>query len=622
MRLDYSIPQFHFSIGAFDCTDYLDEFAIALPIHEITQPLLWSGRFKISFNKTARQRSLTEADFDQSLNPGRWRPGQAPVSMNIKGYPLPVLRIERYAYNPQTKTGEGNLVQIPQLLATDRPEKEISTGGAIADGAPLNPAYYSVGYAVDRLVEIAFVGCTVQPQRQLGSQSGGIWGKIASRNPINDAQRLLGTQWRWLVVDQDEVIKSVTGDPLTQPIVFTRTLGQLEWEPDIDHINFDAESVIVTGSHQQPAKIPCQDEPVPINPTLDRKGRIKVQKTTEYQPFSKVFARNSGGDLSPTISAQKWIFYNYVDDQNWDSQLWQFIPGNLLFEIQNDRPTADAPAEGVAQTVTVEEWPAGRIFSKLGTNTSLAVAVLELQSETRKARYVPAGVLNSKLGQNFTLTEERKEKLITKPYFPSISNHAGNIDPKTGKAKCLEPLPQPEKRQELAEVPLETVVVKGTARVAPAGWNPILKRDHVVEVGFLPDQGAANYLAQQIAQREAWRRDSVQVTMPIPTEWLVAGCPPLGRCTLHDGTWQMSGLIISMVDQEAKFAFTAARIDRAGVPVVKTLVEVAPKIMLFAEIDTKPLPLPYRSIYEVFISTLAVQTGISTDSGGGGGNAE
>lgn len=601
MRIDYTVPDFRFSIGSFDCTDYLDSISLSQPIHEITQMLTWSGQFTVSYNRKAIFAGLAESEFDQGLAPGRWRPNQALVKLRIKGYDLPALRIDRYAYNPQTQTGEGTLHQIIDAVATDRPSEQIGGATAANGGGAIVDVVVSVQGAVNELISKAFDRCAVQPQQfLLGSLVGLIYGGLFTRNPIADAQKLAGVQWQWLVVDNQEKIRTIHGDPMREPVLFSRSLNQIEWMPDIDHINFAANKVIVTGSHQQPAPIKCQTNPAPINPALDRKGRSRYQRIVEQQPLNKIFVKGAQGNLSPGIAEIKWIFYQYPDDTNWDSQLLQFMPTDLLYErdaaSNSDR---NGPIDQPCQTVTVYQWPVGRIFPDQGTANDLAVAALEMQSEKRKGRWVPFGVLDSKNQKgNLSLGLERYEELETGVIYPAQTEHSGVIDPRTGSAQCLEPTPKKEERQLLAELPLETVAVSGVAEVAPAGWTPIKQDVQTIEVGWLDSVGSARYLAQRIAEREARRRDSAKVVMPIPDEWLIAGCPPLRRVYLHDGHWQMDGVILSVQEGEARFAFAAARIDRGGLTVAQQVAELSFTLIVEAEIVASD---SYLAIGEIII---------------------
>jgi hypothetical protein len=87
--------------------------------------------------------------------------------------------------------------------------------------------------------------------------------------------------------------------------------------------------------------------------------------------------------------------------------------------------------------------------------------------------------------------------------------------------------------------------------------------------------------------------------MPIPDEWLAAGCPALRRVHLHDGQWQADGLILSMQAGEAKFAFTAARIDRLGVPLIKAINEIQEGISFSVEITSSTRPEPVQTTIDI-----------------------
>ena len=69
MRLDYSVPQFQFLIGNFDATDYLDAISLSVPHLEINQPLIWTGRFSLSYNRKAISSGLSEGYFNQLTTP-------------------------------------------------------------------------------------------------------------------------------------------------------------------------------------------------------------------------------------------------------------------------------------------------------------------------------------------------------------------------------------------------------------------------------------------------------------------------------------------------------------------------------------------------------------------------
>jgi hypothetical protein len=133
-------------------------------------------------------------------------------------------------------------------------------------------------------------------------------------------------------------------------------------------------------------------------------------------------------------------------------------------------------------------------------------------------------------------------------------------------------------------------------------------------VGFLPDAGAARHLAQKIAQRESWRRDSSKITMPIPDEWLAAGCPPMRRVSLNGSSWQMDGPIVSLgPGGEAKLVFTAARIDRNGVSVLVMTEDIESSIVFEAEIISATAILVESAIIVEADISLVSDTTVTAD---------
>jgi hypothetical protein len=614
MKLDYSIPQFQLLIGSFNATDYLDEIALSLPMHEITQKLSWSGRFKVSFNRKAIAQGLTADQFDQGATPSRWRPGQQPVRLYIKGYPLPVMRIDRYAYNPQTGSGEGSLHQIIDAIATDRP----ATKGEVE-------IYYTpLNAIVNSLLAVAFRESTVKPGWSVGGLAGQLLGGFVTRNPIADAQKLLGTQWRTLTVDTAEVTRSHycgLGNTL-----FSRALNQIEIEPDIDHINFATSRIIVTGSRQVPKVI----TPVPGNP------KPKLQKTEEKLPYTEVYPGDTlytTPQTFQTLAEKKRIHYQYKDDARLDFDVFSDLfgagdTGTLLSDLQrdpryyySDNPIIlPADPNKPYQVLTIKEWPTGRI-SSLGQNSDLEIFEVQFQTEDRRRTWVPKLLLVPTVAgqpEDYSLVLKKDEKLTTPPTTDN-SNTSTTTDTRTGKPTILEPKAIIEGQKPIADQPMETEPVLGIAQVSPAGWSPIAPSDQIIEVGFLPDKDVAAQLAQNIAVREARRRDSMAVTMPIPDEWLVAGCPILPTVVLWDGAWLAEGLIVSMQGTEAKFAFTAARVSRAGIPVYREVINRKISAAAFVRVRSSIKPTPIQTTINIRAKAFA-RLPVAGGGGSGGGD--
>jgi Bacterial pre-peptidase C-terminal domain len=263
------------------------------------------------------------------------------------------------------------------------------------------------------------------------------------------------------------------------------------------------------------------------------------------------------------------------------------LPTALQNFVGSAQPIAGADPNAAYLTATVKKWPAGRIFKSLGTNTSLNVAEVEIQTETARLIWVPAGTLDTTgVSQSFTLVMLRQENLTSTPVGANTVFNSGAA------GTLLEPRPIVEGPTLLADVPTQTAPVTGIAYLAPIGWTPINQQDHIVEVGFIPDAGIANLLAAAIGAREMRRRDSAHFTMPIPDEWLVAGCPVLPTFTLWDGDWMADGLIVALSDRTAKFSFTGNRISRLGLPTSQIESALASDLELSATFTSSIVNIP------------------------------
>lgn len=545
--LNYTVPPFQFLVGTFDATHYLDSISLSVPMHEIGQALLWTGQFRVSFNRLARTVGLTEADFSERNTPTRWRPYQQQVRLNIRGYQSPVFRIENYRYNPQTRTGEGRITQIPTAVAGDRPGVAIPTviGG-------------SISAAIDRLIQEAFIGSTINPSLSIAGDGGILDVPLTSRSPWEDAVRLSGLNWKWLAVNGSEAIYSV--DPSGSGVVFTRTPQQAEVVPDLSAIYQDAYKVLVTGARQVPGNAIAPQNALPQAP------RPKVKTTTENRPIGTIFP-SLAPDATPVVFEQKTIVYQYFDDRVWTSYLPTFGSAltAFIFDIETESQSGivsggQAPPDlNVAlQTITFKMHPIGFVFPSLGANSTLIPAEVLIESNLRKLTLKPLGVLFPDLSTDSRLAVEKRETLTSTAIPPGAQlTIPGSI--------VYEARPKLEPPQPIPSRPLKTEVLKGEAALTPSGWTPILPtKPLVIDLGFLPDASRASFLAQRIAAREQYRREQFLVDMPIPNEWLAAGWPLLARCQIGNDLLMMDGCAISIEDGTAKFGFAGALVASNG----------------------------------------------------------
>jgi hypothetical protein len=559
--IDYSVPDLSAFIGTFDISKYLDSMTLRLPHHEPGQILTWSGDFEVSMNTAAVADGLEPADFDERGTPGRWRPGQQPIKLKIRGKDFPTLRIEHYRYNPDTKRGKGRLVQILDILNADRPElpqglvtqppKKIPAGGlAIVTLALLGLA-----------VEAATIPIAVGAIAPIG---GSIRTDTTSRNPVADAQKLAGLSWTWLGVDTAEQIYSLNGAPEAAPMAFIRTELQVEAQPNLEALQFASPTVIVTGSTYIDDVLPCAEPPEPA-PGADNKGRPTKQKTSSLKPFSEVFPGGvaSGYVDDPTLAEEKTILYAYEDRR--------FLDDILPSELQSDYNAVIGLTFGLQAneplfTATIKSQPFGFLFPDAGTNASLTIGEAIVETPKVKATWKPRGVMSG-LDQDTQLILASREELTTK-YLPSVPQSTPEVNPKTGNHTCFEPLPKKEDPQIAPERPLKEVPIVGTARVQYAGWTPVVVNPLIVSFGFLPDVGIASNLARQIARREERRRDSWLVKMPIPDEWATIGFRPLVLCKIGTKLLQIDAPVISITNGDAHLEFEGGLVSTDAIEVI------------------------------------------------------
>ena len=216
-------------------------------------------------------------------------------------------------------------------------------------------------------------------------------------------------------------------------------------------------------------------------------------------------------------------------------------------------------------TVTVKEWPRGRISQKFGEDGNLSTAEIVIEGPTLKARLVPIGTLNAQDSLNLALMWASKEALKNN----RNTGKCGAADPKTGSVSCVTAKPQLESSQPGAEVPLKTEVIKSQANVSYNGWYPLIKDPYIEEIGFIPSQLHGDKLAMSIARREERRRNAVQVSMPLRSmpEYFVSGCPIAGRARVYDGNFGFEAVIISMGQDKGEISFSCGRISKFVAPV-------------------------------------------------------
>lgn len=569
--LDYTPPKFRFIVGSYDVTAIVDQWEIHAKALEINTDGCWEGSFTLFASADGRTRSLfPDTTLDPLTNPLIWRPSQSPVKISVEFdgvfYGLPVMRVDKYTWNPQTREGQGQLIQFAQSINADRPAEtpELKLGQQI-----------TLKEIIETLITAAQKDSAQQRPFAIEGITGQLDSPMTTRNPIADVQKLCGVNWRWLTIDNTETIRTVSGLPEDHPILFSRSIDRVAWEPDIQNINFAAPKVIITGSRQV-AEAPCTCTPPPDhNKYVDAKGRTKQQATQELKPYKEVYTTSKL--LTETLAEKKTIMYKYLDkavtggDISYIELIDFGIDPGVSYDIRsftnkaNPVTCKDFDEMTPIATVTVKEWPRGRISTKFGLDGNFSIAEIIIEGPTIKGRLVPLGTINTQDPQNLNLMWVSKEELKN----DRNTGKCGPVDPRTGRGSCVTKPPLQEAAQPGPEIPLRTESIRAEAKVIYSGWDPLIQSPHIEEVGFIPSQAHADKLATAIVNREERRRNAVQVSMPIRSlpEYFMAGCPIVGRARVHDGDFGFEAVIISNAPDRSEISFSCGRMNRLDSPV-------------------------------------------------------
>lgn len=623
--LDYTPPPIGFVIGEDDYSRYLTALSNALPISEIEERLTWSGGFEVELTLEAQADGLTHDDFSEIESPQRWRPGQQLVMISFWGVECIAARIEDYHYNEQTGVGSGQLVQILDLLAGDRPSEdatEIQIGvGTRIDSLVsrlLNAARTIDGVTVSMPVAID----PVMPDT--------IDVPFTSGAPVDDAQKLAGIYFQHLYVDTNETVRVRRRPTTAGGALVVRALSQVEWELNPENVNFAANKVIVTGAREYAVPYQPEEEPEtdPPEEGVDEQGKQRFFETEEFGTieediFTLPFNRFNYTDLgipkdlfngaTSFLKRRKRVYQLFFDGWRNESTILYFnspFPAAALEQIEQVRQLFLQRSSKV-----MPESPDDPVVSVTVTWTALVVSLLEAVPDLRDALFnIPSQYLDTQgvvgnprllgLYKNEILVESYDRSLTFRPVvFVDSSRGLSSADRYSIKdAELLErgttkqrnktsnkPDPrlvpirpsqveQPPPREEPQPAPdytVESEAFKGECRLAGRGYSTFAPKTYIQDVGYLPSQGVADRLARDIAFREISRRDSRMITMPLPREWVNAGLYPLPVFRIHNAYWCVENPAITYEQGTGlELRFQGDRLGRA--PIVPNPPDPAP----------------------------------------------
>lgn len=596
MSLDQSVKPFTLLIGNFDVTDYLVAFTISTPNSEINQTLYWSGTFELKMTDQAYLRGLTPDAFSEIANPIRWRKGKSTVTLTINGDVFPPLLISDYVF--ENNSAKGSLTQVTDLISFSRESKEIE-GTAFTYGQPLTDVVNALLLEAGKVTTNAHGTVTVLDQSKIfvSPLQGELTVKLTSDNPIETAQNLTATNWRWIAADLQGNLRTIERPEYGMPL-FRRASTQVNVLPLTDNIHFAADRVVVTGSREL-AKAPelNTDEPENDNDDFDSRGRQKKVRTETIEPIGSIFVDLKPGDATPYTTEAKTVFYRYAGDLTsaFNPNAYINLSGEANYEA-NQYPIAPAFGDDseTVQTITVSEIIIGKLFKDdlppantvpslptsptltnptLGTRSPASkniplkllgfiIGNITIETPSKKISFVPYGVkfpeADVNLDRKIRLTLERSETLrsplVISGSFPAVK------DPLTGKAIRLEDRPKLEDPQIAPEIDYETEAIKAEYNLTPNGYNTFLPQTYPIDFGFLPNQESAATLARKVALREFGRRDAKQIFMEIPREWSSTGYPFFTIADIGSVRVLIENPIIALSKGRMIFSFTGEKL--------------------------------------------------------------
>ena len=573
-------------VGAVNISQYLVNLTVAWPPYEPGQPATAQGQLELD---------LGSADldlFDLFQRPDLWRPGQAQVRVSVDGNLLPIFRIDRYSYDKQQLSATATIVQVldlvrgepaePPAIPTDDINKTPHVNSLSANALDYFAGTYGFKLAEvsKRLIDNEFVNTPVDgditTDFTLFTDDDTADRPIQYVDGVAQVDQFAGAVFGALTVNTNEDVILVDIDPTNKTALFDRPASAVEMEEDLANVDFwSPTAYLETERYTQSSfgrfifRENREDDELD-NVTPD--GRFYFQLTEEEKAHDEIFEVEDGQPGDEIFAAEKkTIFYQYVDRDfrvtgtTLEARTALLTPAvQLLLEPFPNKEDDEI----VYQVVTVKEWPKRRIdptnddFSK----TEFTAAEVIVEGPKLKAVFKPKNVLDKDSPTDFSLALASKEVLTTRA--PAVIEPEVIKDDEDNKYVAQSRIPLIP-RLPLPDYPLTltTIVSTYTLPAESPSWVPFSPKPLIINYDFVTSQEGADRLVELMAKRELSRRDSKQLTLPIPTEWLEAGCPMAPVVNLGDAKYQLDGITLSLGQEEAVMTCSALYLSKLLNPV-------------------------------------------------------
>jgi len=622
--LDYSVKDFDFLVGGVDFSPYLTSLSVSSGNSDITTPLVWRGDFEIvrtqncpltdndfsEFATPARwRRGVAQIQLNffglpaLRLRIDSYRyyngkgSGKLTQVLDLVEFDRPSEEIGDFSYGGQRVGtaiaallthaigGTGTSFDLGAFLPDAALDGELTTRTPIADAQKLCGVYWQWLYTdVNGVIRVnsrqgSPMPLFVRPSGQFEAVPDEDAIHFAAEKVIVAGSHEIAKPYETTEEDEVEAIALIKADIKKAETKFKFIAAAAK------NAKAAVEKILV--------EQPDFREQVTVK-QLDEKGRAVKTTVTSRKPLAALFPTQKY--LNLVVSQEKSINNYYRDASE---------PNTAVLPPEVAGNTQPQPIEGfnsaLYRTVIVVKEPRGVIFPDLAPDASLITSSIVDESITKKTVWQPLGVVTPNWREeNVTYSDDgrgRRASLIVSSEetitgglplteigskIISVTTQEKEVEaaevklkslkadlvaakvkftsPKTGITARYERPVEPEEKVESPEVELITESFKGVALIQSIGWNPFVSKVQVENVGFLPSQGTANSLASRIAFREIARRDGLIVEMPLPIEWVSAGCPPFATAYLDTDAVMIDAPIIEMKGTTLVFSFTGERL--------------------------------------------------------------
>ena len=519
------------------------------PNHEPTNNQVWQGSIKLRYVAACGQPL---ASFDPVSSPQFWLAGFSTLSVQIGSFAAWLFRVNKAAWDLSTQTLSIDIVQkiqqfdvaIPELL----PDQIYSSGQALSTFETIGFMLQGLNTFATQPLQVGTIDLGVPRTFVIGQQDGfmaasitvigteTIYGKRSTRNPVSEVRTLTHQYWSFVTQDlTTEIVNVQNLDYNALPTVFAKPRSAAVVHSDIDNISFSAPRVVAHGSGDLPD--PCAIDFKPPD-NLDNRGNVKFQKTDLMSTMGVLFPSLGKNNTTPVVSQRKTVTYYY----RYSSSV-----GLPPYENPIKSPPEDMDAASQLYMVVTEiQEPAGVVFPQLKADTTLIDSSRLVETARSKGNYTPYSKLYpASKPLRYDLVLEKAEQLKSN----ASSRGKGGVDA-NGNHTCTDL----QKPAIVIQVPyaLANQAFRGTVEVTQ-GVVPPLNFPFVYSIGYCHSNYNATKTAQRVAVREMARKYADTVAMPLPLEYLAAGCPTFAQAQIGGKIYMIDQRQIAIeVDAEAR----------------------------------------------------------------------